>query len=104
MRTDLVQARRHFDHLRELAVLLVALAHVAGVDAVLAERLGHGRMVGQQAVAVVVEVADQRHGMPMRSSCSRMCGTASAASGVLTVMRTSSLPAWPVPSPGWRCR
>jgi hypothetical protein len=30
----------------------------------------------------------------MRSSCSRMCGTASAASGVLTVMRTSSLPAW----------
>src|SRR5574343_567239 len=31
--------------------------------------------------------------MPMRSSCSRIAGTASAASGVLTVMRTSSEPA-----------
>src|SRR5947208_98521 len=31
--------------------------------------------------------------MPMRSSCSRMYGTAAAASGVLTVMRTSSEPA-----------
>ena len=49
------------DHLRELAVVLVALADVAGVDAVLGQRLGAGRIVGQQAVAVVVEVADQRH-------------------------------------------
>src|SRR4051812_5413234 len=31
--------------------------------------------------------------MPMRSSCSRMYGTCCAASGVLTVMRTSSEPA-----------
>src|SRR3954470_394365 len=31
--------------------------------------------------------------MPMRSSCSRMYGTCAAASGVLTVMRTSSEPA-----------
>src|SRR3954454_21393471 len=31
--------------------------------------------------------------MPMRSSCSRMYGTAAAASGVLTVMRTNSEPA-----------
>src|SRR4051812_20768340 len=31
--------------------------------------------------------------MPMRSSCSRMYGTAAAASGVLTVMRTNPEPA-----------
>ena len=31
--------------------------------------------------------------MPMRSSCSRTCATALAASGVSTVMRTSSEPA-----------
>ena len=31
------------------------------VDAVLRERLGAGRKLGEQAVAVVVEVADQRH-------------------------------------------
>ena len=56
----LVVLRRGFDHLRELAVVLVALANVAGVDAVLAQRLGTGRVVRQQPVAVVVEVADQR--------------------------------------------
>ena len=53
--------RRHLDHLGELAVVLVALADVARVDAVLRQRLGAGRIVGEQAVAVVVEVADQRH-------------------------------------------
>jgi hypothetical protein len=57
----LVPAHGRVDHLAELLVLLVALAHVAGVDAVLAQRLGAGRIVGEQAVAVVVEVADQRH-------------------------------------------
>ena len=54
-------AHRRLDHLRELAIVLVALADVAGVDAVLRERLGAGRIVGQQPMAVVVEVADQRH-------------------------------------------
>ena len=57
----LVPAHGGLDHLAELAVALVALAHVAGVDAVLGQRLGAGRIVGEQAVAVVVEVADQRH-------------------------------------------
>ena len=57
----LVPAHRRLDHLAELPVALVALADVAGIDAVLGQRLGAGRVVGQQPVAVVVEVADQRH-------------------------------------------
>jgi hypothetical protein len=57
----LVQPRRNLDHLRELAVPLVALADVAGVDAVLGQRLGAGRESRSAAVPVVVEVADQRH-------------------------------------------
>jgi hypothetical protein len=65
-------ARRDLDHLRELAVVLVALADVARVDAVLRQRLGAGRIVAEEAVAVVVEVADQRHVDTHRSSCSRM--------------------------------
>jgi hypothetical protein len=56
----LVVADRGFDHLRELAVALGALPHVAGVDAVLRQRLRAFREVAQQQVAVVVEVADQR--------------------------------------------
>jgi hypothetical protein len=43
------------------AVLLVLEADIAGIDAVLVERLGAGRMIGEQLVADVVEVADQRH-------------------------------------------
>ena len=39
MRTGLSCAQRRLDHLRELAVALVALADVAGVDAVLRQRL-----------------------------------------------------------------
>ena len=35
----LVPLQRRFDHLRELAVALVALADVAGIDAVLGQRL-----------------------------------------------------------------
>ncbi len=52
---------RDVHHLAKLAVALVAPAHVAGVDAVFGQRLGAGRVVAQQAVAVVVKVADQRH-------------------------------------------
>ena len=45
-----------------LEVLVVPLgAHVAGVDAVLVEGRRHGRVLGQQLVPVVVEVADDRH-------------------------------------------
>ena len=43
-------------------MLVVALgADVARVDPVLGERRGHLRVLGQQLVAVVVEVADDRH-------------------------------------------
>ena len=41
--------------------MLVALAHIAGVDPVFGQRLGASRVVRQQAVSVVVKVADQRH-------------------------------------------
>ena len=52
---------RLLDDGAELAVLLVLEADIAGIDPVLVERLGAGRMVGQQLVADVVEVADERH-------------------------------------------
>ncbi len=57
----LVVLDRHLDDGGELAVLLVLEADVAGIDAVLVERLGAARMVGEQLVADVVEVADDRH-------------------------------------------
>ena len=50
---------RDLNHLREIAVLLLLEADVAGIDAVFRQRLGAGRMVGKQRVAVVVEVADR---------------------------------------------
>ena len=61
MRTGLLPADGRFDHLAELPVALVALADVAGVDAVLGQRLRAVGKLGEQAVAVVVEVAHQRH-------------------------------------------
>jgi hypothetical protein len=36
-------------------------ADIAGIDAVFGQRLGAGRMIGQQLVADIVEVADERH-------------------------------------------
>ena len=57
----LAVADRGLDDLAELPVALVLEADVAGVDAVLVERLGAGWMVGEQLVADIVEVADQRH-------------------------------------------
>ena len=57
----LVVLDRHLDDGGELPVLLVLEADIAGIDAVLVERLGAGRMIGEQLVADVVEVADQRH-------------------------------------------
>jgi hypothetical protein len=45
----------------ELDVALLAEADVAGVDPVLGQGLGAGRVLGQQLVADVVEVADDRH-------------------------------------------
>ena len=55
-----VVAHGRFDHLAKLLVVLVTLAHVAGVDAVFGEGLGAVGVIGQQAVTVVMEVANQR--------------------------------------------
>ena len=82
------------DDLAELQIALVLETDVAGIDAVFVERLGAGRMLGEQLVADVVEVADQRDvGRPWPSSRSRIWGTAAAASSRSTVSRTSSEPA-----------
>jgi hypothetical protein len=51
----------HLDDGRELFVPFILEADVAGIDAVLVERFGTSRVVGQQLVADVVEVADNRH-------------------------------------------
>ena len=56
----LVVLDRHLDDRGELLVLLVLEADVAGIDAVLVERLGAAGMLGEQLVADVVEVADDR--------------------------------------------
>ena len=86
--------QRQLDDGRELPVALVLEADVAGIDAPLGERLGAGGVLGQQRVAVVVEVADQGHARrPSAPRRSRMRGTALAASSRSTVMRTISEPA-----------
>ena len=57
----LVVLDRGLDDGAELAVLLFLEADIAGIDAVLVERLGAGRVIGQELVADIVEVADDRH-------------------------------------------
>ncbi len=52
---------RHLDDLRELRIALVLEADIAGIDAVFVERLGAAGMIGEQLVADVMEVADERH-------------------------------------------
>ena len=84
---------RGLDDGAELAILFLLEADIAGIDAVLVERLGAGRMVGQELVADIVEVADDGHADAHRSSRSLMCGTAAAASLRSTVIRTISEPA-----------
>src|SRR5712664_3445133 len=54
--------QRHLDDVGELAVALVLEADIAGIDAVFVERLGAGRMIGEQLVADVMEIADQGRG------------------------------------------
>ncbi len=49
---------RHFADRRELLVAALAVAHVAGIDAVLVERAGAIGILGEQDVAVVVKIAD----------------------------------------------
>jgi hypothetical protein len=57
----LVVATGDFDQLRELLVAPRPLADVAGIDAQLGQCLGASRMLGEELVAVEMEIADQRH-------------------------------------------
>ena len=52
--------QRDLDDLGELPVALVLEADIAGIDAIFAERRRASRMLLQQRVAVIMEVADQR--------------------------------------------
>ncbi len=52
------------DDLAELQVALVLEADIAGIDAIFVERFGAGRMIGEQLMADVMEVADQRRRDP----------------------------------------
>ena len=61
IRTGLPWRMRGLDDGAELAVLLLLEADIAGIDAVLVERLGAGRILGEELVADVMEVADDRH-------------------------------------------
>ncbi|MHC2672230.1 hypothetical protein ACVI1J_004393 [Bradyrhizobium diazoefficiens] len=53
---------RDLDDVGELGVALVLEADIAGIDAVLGERLGTGRIGREQLVADIMEVADQGRG------------------------------------------
>jgi len=50
------------DDVGELGVALVLETDIAGIDAVFVERLGAGRIFGEQLVADIMEVADQGRG------------------------------------------
>ena len=62
MRTALPWRMAVFDDGGELAVLLVLEADIAGVDPVFVEGFGAGRVLGEELVADIVEVADERRG------------------------------------------
>ena len=51
---------RAFDHRGELGVALVLEADIAGIDAIFGERLRASRMIGEQLVADIMKVADER--------------------------------------------
>ncbi len=53
--------QRELDDRRELHIALPAKADVAWIDAVFRERLGARRLALEELMAVVVEIADQRH-------------------------------------------
>ena len=94
MRTGLPWRSAHLDHGGELLVALRAPADVAGIDAVLGER--RARNPGTASAACGRCSGSRRpaaRAQPSASSRSRMRGTCAAASGVFTVMRTSSEPA-----------
>jgi hypothetical protein len=52
---------RGLDDGAELPILLLLEADIAGIDAILVERFGTGRVLGQELVTNVVKVADDRH-------------------------------------------
>ena len=90
----LVVLDRELDQLRELGVALAAEADIAGIDAVLRQRLARrparwpaagGRCSGSRRSSA--------RRCPSSRSFSTMRGTAAADSGLLTVTRTSSEPA-----------
>ncbi len=53
--------QRELDDGRKLGIPFFPETDIAGVDAVLGQRLRAGRFGGEQLVAVIVEIADQRH-------------------------------------------
>ena len=55
-----VEAQGRLDHQREIAVLLLLEADIAGIDPIFRQCLGASRMIGKQCVAIIVEVADER--------------------------------------------
>ena len=57
----LAVAHRNLDDPAKLEVALVLEADIARIDAIFIERFGAGRMIAEQLVADIVEVADQRH-------------------------------------------
>ena len=65
IRDGAVELDRHPDDLGEMRVMARAASDVAGIDPVLGERVRAVRKLAQEGVAVVVEVADQRHIDPM---------------------------------------
>src|SRR5262249_6782934 len=54
--------QRHLDDGAELTVLFLLEPDIAGIDAVLVERLGAGRMLGEQLVADIMEITDDGRG------------------------------------------
>jgi hypothetical protein len=74
-----------FDHGAEVVVVLAADGDVAGIDAVLGERLGAGGILGSSLVAVVVEVADDGRVDAALGRPSTMCGN--GGGGVVVVDR-----------------
>ena len=66
MRTGLSYLDCDLDDRRKLPVALGLEADIAGIDAVFGERLRASGMLGEQRVAVIMKVADERHVEPTR--------------------------------------
>ena len=66
IRTGVVVPACDFDQGGELLVALVAAADIARIDAQLGQRLGTLGHLGQQLVAIEMEIANQRHATTQR--------------------------------------